>query len=115
LLVLTGITFVYHLAPAVSRRWQWFTPGSVFALLAWLATSFGLRIYLKYFGDYNAMYGSIGGVIVLMLWLYLSGIALLAGAEINSAIEDAMDIGPVTAYSPPISGGKSVTTSPANR
>ncbi|HKC83171.1 MAG TPA: YihY/virulence factor BrkB family protein, partial [bacterium] len=55
-LVLTGITFVYYLAPAVKRRWHWFTPGSVFALLAWLATSFGLRVYLKYFGNYNATY-----------------------------------------------------------
>jgi len=111
LLVLTGITLVYQLAPAVSRRWQWVTPGSVFALLSWLGTSFGLRIYLKYFGDYNATYGSIGGVIILMLWLYLSGIALLTGAEINSAIERARDVAP---YAPPISGGKSVTTSPAN-
>jgi membrane protein len=114
MLVLTGITLVYQLAPAVRRGWQWFTPGSVFALLSWLATSFGLRIYLKYFGDYNAMYGPIGGVIVLMLWLYLSGIALLAGAEINSAIEHATDVDPAAAYAPPINGGKSVTTSPAD-
>jgi len=94
LLVLTGITLVYQLAPAVSRRWQWVSPGSVFALLSWLGTSFGLRIYLKYFGNYNAMYGSIGGVIILMLWLYLSGLALLAGAEINSAIERASNVDP---------------------
>jgi len=114
-LVLTGTTLVYHLAPAIRRRWQWFTPGSVFALLAWLATSLGLRIYLKYFGDYNAMYGPLGGVIMLMLWLYLSGIALLAGAEINSVIEHATDLSAAAPYTPPISGGKSVTTSPADR
>src|SRR2546429_315842 len=105
-LVLTGTTLVYHLAPAIRRRWQWFTPGSVFALLAWLATSLGLRIYLKYFGDYNAMYGPLGGVIMLMLWLYLSGIALLAGAEINSVIEHATDLSAAAPYTPPISGGK---------
>ncbi len=114
-LVLTGTTLVYHLAPAIRRRWQWFTPGSVFALLAWLATSLGLRIYLKYFGDYNAMYGPLGGVIMLMLWLYLSGIALLAGAEINSVIEHATDLSAAAPYTPPIRGGKSVTTSPADR
>ncbi len=96
-LVLTGITFVYYLAPAVKRRWHWFTPGSVFALLAWLATSFGLRVYLKYFGNYNATYGSIGGVIILMLWLYLSGVALLVGAQINSEIEHGPDVRPAGA------------------
>jgi len=100
-LVLTGITLVYHLAPAIRRRWQAFTPGSVFALLAWLTTSFGLRIYLKYFGDYNAMYGPIGGVIILMLWLYLSGVALLAGAEINSVIERATDRSAAAPTPPP--------------
>jgi len=91
ILVLTGITFVYYLAPAVRRRWHWFTPGSVFALVTWLAASVGLRVYLRYFGNYNATYGSIGGVIILMLWLYLSGLALLVGAQINSEIDEAAE------------------------
>src|SRR5437879_6235402 len=103
-LVLTGTTLVYHLAPAIRRRWQAFTPGSVFALLAWLATSFGLRIYLKYFGNYNATYGSIGGVIILMLWLYLSGVALLIGAQINSEIEHSSDVSPRGVRSRPSRG-----------
>src|SRR5262249_8588562 len=90
-LVLTGITFVYYLAPAGPRRWYWFTPGSVFALATRLAASLGLRVYLKYFGNYNATYGSIGGVIILMLWLYLSGLALLVGAQINSEIDAAAE------------------------
>jgi membrane protein len=97
LLVMSGITFVYDWAPAVRRRWHWFTPGSVFALLAWLTTSVGLRLYLRYFGNYNATYGSIGGVIILMLWLYFSGVALLVGAQINSAIEHATDRRPTGA------------------
>ena len=106
-LVLTGITFVYYLAPAVKRRrWHWFTPGSVFALLAWLATSFGLRVYLRYFGNYNATYGSIGGVIILMLWLYLSGVALLVGAQINSEIERSSDVSPKSVRSRPSRGGR---------
>lgn len=93
LLALSGITLVYNLAPAVRRRWRWVTPGSVFALVAWLAMSFGLRLYVRYFNNYNATYGSIGGVILLLLWLYLSGFALLVGAEIDAEIAGAEGLG----------------------
>lgn len=89
LFVLTGITLVYWLAPSVSHRWRWLTPGALFALAAWLAMSLGLKLYVTYFGNYNRTYGSIGGVILLMLWLYLSGIALLVGAEIDSEVDRA--------------------------
>lgn len=87
LFVLTGITLVYYLAPTARHQWRWTTPGSVFALIAWLAMSMGLRLYVRYLGGYNAIYGSIGGVILLLLWLYLSGVALLVGAEIDAAVE----------------------------
>jgi membrane protein len=85
--VLSGITLVYWLAPAGRRRWRWVTAGSLFALTAWLLMSFGLRTYVRYFADYNAAYGSIGGVILLLLWLYLSGVALLVGAQIDAEVE----------------------------
>jgi membrane protein len=88
-LVLTGLALVYWLAPAAGRRWHWITPGSSFALLAWVLMSLGLRLYVAHFGNYNATYGSIGGVILLMLWLYLSGVALLIGAEIDSVVAEA--------------------------
>ncbi len=88
-LVLTGMTLVYYLAPAVDRVWSWVTPGSAFAVVSWLLMSLGLRFYVGYFNYYNATYGSIGGLILLMLWLYWSGVALLVGAEIDSAIEQA--------------------------
>ncbi len=88
-LVLTALALVYRLAPAAGRRWYWITPGSIFAVVAWLVMSSGLRLYVVSFGNYNATYGSIGGVILLMLWLYLSGVALLIGAEIDSAVESA--------------------------
>lgn len=88
-LLLTGLTLVYWLAPVAGRRWRWITPGSGFALLAWLVMSSGLRMYVAHFGNYNATYGSIGGVILLMLWLYLSAVALLVGAEIDSAVAEA--------------------------
>jgi membrane protein len=90
LCVLTGITLVYSLAPARRPSWRSVSPGSVVALCGWLAMSFGLRFYVRFFDTYNATYGSIGGVILLMLWLYLSSLLLLIGAEINAAIaEDA--------------------------
>jgi membrane protein len=88
-LVLIGLTLVYYLAPAAPRRWAWITPGSTAALVSWLSMSLGLRFYVNNFGSYNATYGSIGGVILLMLWLYWSGVALLVGAELDSAIERA--------------------------
>jgi membrane protein len=89
LLLLTGLTLVYYLAPADERAWSWITPGSAFAVGAWLLMSLGLRFYVGYFDYYNATYGSIGGLILLMLWLYWSGVALLLGAEIDSTIEQA--------------------------
>jgi membrane protein len=88
-LLLTGLALVYHLAPASDRAWRWVTPGSSFAVVSWLLMSLGLRFYVGYFDHYNATYGSIGGLILLMLWLYWSGVALLAGAEIDSTIEQA--------------------------
>jgi membrane protein len=88
-LVTIGIALVYYLAPAVEQHWRWVTPGSVVALVLWLVASLGLRFYVTNFANYNATYGSIGGVILLMLWLYLSGMALLLGAEVNSEIEHA--------------------------
>jgi membrane protein len=84
---LAGIDLVYYLAPAVRLRWTWVTPGSGFAVVAWLGMSFVLRLYVRFIGDYNATYGSIGGVILLMLWLYWTSLALLVGAEINAELE----------------------------
>jgi membrane protein len=86
---LIGIALVYYLAPAAEQQWRWVTPGSVVALVLWLAMSYGLRVYVGHFANYNATYGSIGGVILLMLWLYLTGVALLLGAEVNAEIEHA--------------------------
>ena len=82
-----GIDLVYYLAPAVRRPWRWVRPGSAFAVLAWLAMSFVLRLYVNFVGSYNATYGSIGGVILLMLWLYWISLALLVGAEINAELD----------------------------
>jgi membrane protein len=88
-LVSAGIALVYYLAPAVEQTFRWVTPGSALAVVLWLAMSAGLRWYVTHFADYNATYGSLGGAILLMLWLYLSGVTLLVGAEVNAEIEHA--------------------------
>lgn len=101
LFVLVGIALVYYFAPAAKQHWRWVTPGSAVAVVLWLAMSLGLRFYVSHFANYGATYGSIGGVILLMLWLYLTGLALLIGAEINAEIEHAAaERGAVTAKAP---------------
>ena len=93
LLVSEGFAFVYYFAPDVEQRWSWILPGAHLATALWLLISLGFRIYVMYFGQYNQMYGAIGGVIVMLLWFYLSGLALLFGAEFNSEIEHASPYG----------------------
>ncbi|MBI2203990.1 MAG: YihY/virulence factor BrkB family protein [Candidatus Rokubacteria bacterium] len=88
--VVAGVALLYFVAPAVEQRtWYWVTPGSIVATVAWIGMSLGLRLYVTQFGNYGATYGSIAGVILLMLWLYLAGLVILLGAEINSEIEHA--------------------------
>jgi membrane protein len=84
--LVVGVGLMYHFAPARRPRWRWISPGSAFAVIAWIAMSLGLRVYATTYATYNATYGSIAGVILLLLWLYLSGAVLLIGAEIDSEI-----------------------------
>jgi len=87
LLSSVGVALIYYLAPAVEQKFRWVTPGSALAVVLWLAMSAGLRWYVMHFANYNATYGSLGGAILLMLWLYFSGVALLVGGEVNAVIE----------------------------
>lgn len=81
---------IYSCGPnAQNRRWYWITPGSVFGSLLWLAASAGFRVYLRYFNTYTAIYGSLGALVILVVWLYVSGLAFLIGGEINANIERA--------------------------
>jgi membrane protein len=88
-LVATAIGLIYYFAPDVEQDFVWITPGSLFATLLWLVGSLGFRVYVVNFGSYNETYGLVGGVMVLMLWLYLSGLAIIVGAEMNAEIEHA--------------------------
>lgn len=93
LLVVTAIGLVYYFAPDAEQDWVWITPGSVLATILWIAVSLGLKLYYTLMPNANATYGALGGVIVLMLWFYVSGLALLLGAEMNSEIEHASPYG----------------------
>jgi membrane protein len=93
LLVVLAIALVNYLAPDAEQDWTWITPGAVLATVLWLIASLAFRFYLTNFADYNATYGSLGGVIVLMLWFYMSSLAILIGAEMNAEIEHASPYG----------------------
>ncbi len=93
LLVATGVAVVFYYAPDAEQEWVWITPGSLLATLLWLLISLGFKFYIAHFTSYNATYGAIGGVIVLMLWFYVSALAVLIGAELNSEIEHASPYG----------------------
>ena len=88
-LMLFALAAMYYFCPDVEQDWRWVTPGSLLAVLLWLLVSLGFKLYVDNFGDYNKVYGSIAGVIVLMLWLYWSGITFLLGGELNAEIEKA--------------------------
>jgi membrane protein len=88
-LVALGLAIVNYYGPDAEQEWVWVSPGSVVATTLWLAVSLLFRVYVVNFGNYNETYGALGGVIVLMLWLYISGLAILAGAELNAEIEHA--------------------------
>jgi membrane protein len=89
----TGIAMIYYFAPDVEQDWVWLTPGSLFATTIWLVASLGFKYYVANMGAYVETYGAIGGVMVLMLWFYISGLAILIGAEMNAEIEHASPYG----------------------
>src|SRR3977135_2021932 len=80
-LVAAGTALVYYVAPDVQQRLIWVVPGSVFATVVWLLVSLGFKWYVSAFANYQKTYGAIGGVMVALLWLYVSGLAILMGAE----------------------------------
>jgi membrane protein len=88
--ILLSFSLIYFFAPDLKEQdWKWVTPGSLVGVGLWLLVSFLFRLYLGFFDSYSATYGSLGAVIILMLWFYLTGLAILVGGEINSEIENA--------------------------
>ncbi len=80
----------YYWAPDLRKRqWHWITPGATLGIIGWLLASLGFRAYLTYFNTYSVTYGSLGAVMILLMWFYITGLMLLVGGEFNSELEAA--------------------------
>lgn len=86
-LAMLAMALAYFLLPDVKQRFKYITPGSVIGVTLWLFTTFAFTQYVEHFGRFNVTYGSIGGVIVLLIWLYLTGLIFIFGGEVNAIIE----------------------------
>jgi membrane protein len=88
-----ALALLYRVAPDRSAaNWKWVSVGSVFAVVAWVAVTLGFRVYVSSFGSYNETYGSLAAVVVILLWLWLTAVIVLLGAEINAEIEHQTEI-----------------------
>lgn len=88
LFLLLGLAVIYYFGPDAKQKFQFISPGNIVGAVLIACASIGFRIYVSHFGSYNATYGSLGAMIILMLWLYLSGIALLVGSEVNALLDE---------------------------
>lgn len=89
-LVTVALSILYRYAPNQPQpQWKWVTPGAIAAVVLWMIASLGFRIYLMYSNSYASTYGSLGAVIILIMWFYITAIAFLLGAEVNAEIEAA--------------------------
>ncbi len=94
LLMLFAFEVIYNLLPDFRRfRWKWVTPGSIAAIALWLILTTGFRVYISYFNSYDRTYGSLGAVIILLLWLYLTALVVMVGGAINTVSHELHDGG----------------------
>jgi membrane protein len=114
-----GLACVYRYAPSrPDAPWVWISPGSAAATLLWLLASLGFGLYVSHFGNYNATYGSLGGVVVFLTWMYLTAYIILMGGELNSELErqqamEAKTQGPVIAPAVPVAAAAAPAPAPA--
>lgn len=88
--MILSFSLIYYFGPDLDdKHWYWITPGSVLGVLLWVAASVGFRIYLHFFNTYGRTYGSLGAIMILLVWLYVTGLAFLTGGEVNAIIEHA--------------------------
>jgi membrane protein len=84
---------LYYVAPNVKQpKLRWVTPGGVVAVVAWMVASAGFAFYVANFGSYNKTYGSLGGVVVFLVWLWISNLAVLFGAEFDAELERSREL-----------------------
>jgi membrane protein len=86
LFLVTVVAFIYYLAPDADQPFRWITPGGFVGVVLWVLASLGFRLYVSNFGSFNETYGSIGAAIVLLLYLYVSSLTILFGAELNATL-----------------------------
>ncbi|PID02012.1 MULTISPECIES: YihY/virulence factor BrkB family protein [unclassified Sporosarcina] len=91
LLIFAVFSLLYWLVPSVKLHFKGILPGAIFATIGWIVTSLGFSFYISNFGSYTNTYGSIAGIIVLIMWLYLSAIILLLGGTINSVVKNRQE------------------------
>lgn len=90
-LLMVQLDLIYYYAPDLKNKcWHWITPGAATAVVAWFAASLGLKVYLHFYDSFTITYGSLGAVIVLLTWFYITGLIILLGAEINAEIQAAI-------------------------
>jgi membrane protein len=83
-----ALSVLYRWAPSREvAKWRWITPGSLLAASLWLLASLAFSFYVSSFGAYDAAYGALGGVVVALLWFYISAYAVILGAELNAELE----------------------------
>lgn len=87
LFLVAALSVLYQKGPSIRRRWTWVTPGGVFCVLVWIGLGLLFKVYVTRFGRFDETYGTVGGVVVLLLFFYVDAVVLLVGAEINSEID----------------------------
>ena len=92
-LILFSFALALYFGPDAEQRWEWITPGSLLGSILLICISLLFRVYVQNWGNYSATYGSLGGIVVLMSWLWLCSVELLVAAELNKVIEDASPLG----------------------
>jgi len=93
LIVMVTFSLLYWIAPNVQPpRFRWLTPGGAIAVVVWVLASIGFAFYVKNFGSYNQTYGTLGGAVIFLLWLWISNLALLFGAEFNAELERTREL-----------------------
>ena len=88
-LIFFAISFLYYFAPAKRKNWRFFSVGSIFATLLFILSSVGVSYFVNNFGRFNKLYGSIGSLMVVLIWLYFNSISILIGFELNASIQSA--------------------------
>ena len=93
LMLFVGISILFHLGPSIKSKWKLFTPGSILATLGIIITSICFNYYINHFSQYNKVYGSIGTLMIILIWMYFNSIILLTGFELNASISNAKEKG----------------------